>query len=152
MKMQHLQHAVALGLLLVSGPVFAASEDPIQRACSNGAPWALPKTEPPFSVSELYLRLNGGSGPIRVCHCTEDVDGKSLFVWVVSNGSSTASVSKASLDALAAQGRTTAKIDDNMVSLLRGRGCLDADGHSIQVHHEDNKNGRWGTYYFPIPN
>lgn len=114
----------------------------------------LPKVAPPFSVSEAYLSLNGPANTVfRVCQCTDAPDGTPLHLWVRAQSSASEKLNYGTYDY--SKGQTTYVQETageglhkgvNVVSLLRGRTCLDVAGQNIAIHHSDETLGRTGVY------
>jgi hypothetical protein len=137
---------VIVGLLAQSFAWAADQDELITKLCSEGVRWSLPKVQAPFSVSEVYLGLNGNPNKtMRICHCTEDVGGNTVYVWVRAQQTPAPPPTESALQKLAG----AFDGGSNVVSLLRGRGCLDVRGENIAVHHSDKQERRWGTYVNP---
>ena len=123
------------------------NDELITKMCSKGVPWTLPKVQAPFVLSEVYLRLNGDREPtMRVCHCTEDIDEKIMYVRFRSVDEFTAAPSENELQS----STSSNNLESGSLSVLRGRGCMDVQGRNIVILHYDKNIGRWGTYFSPI--
>ena len=146
-----MKHPILTMLLLgfSAGLLADPVPDPIAKICAEYIPWNLPKVVKPYSVSETYLSLNGKPDTtIRVCQCTDGPSGEALSLWVraQSDAEATADDFKIAADGSKVIYTSAGKAGNNVVSLLRGRSCIDATGSNIAIHHSDAALGRTGAY------
>jgi len=139
-----------LAVTLTFYSCFGFADEPdelVKKMCGESIPWVLPKVQAPFSVSEVYLSLNGSEDKtMRICHCTSDVAENTLYIWVRAQKKPEPAPRAAELETL--EGVFSG--GSSVASLLRGRGCLDVRGKNIVIHHRDTEQGRWGTYVHPV--